>query len=229
MSNTCIKQLVIFLVFALGLPAPAWSALFTLPQENTLDPSYYNFTHMPRIDMANVDLAFKAGGNLDGKFIATSSGATTLTLISPNGSSTGFSGSFRLKAKIAADGTFRSGSFAFSSSDSMFGFGGDTGIVFGGSLTGFGWSAAHGFLEFSTGSFSGWVCDQGWCTRGERLWFNTLDGTLGLVTNNSNHLSTWSAKANGTAVIPTPGAAWLFGSGLLGLFGASRKARCQSS
>ncbi len=223
MGNTYTKQAVIF-AFALSLSAPAWS-LVSLPAEHTLDPSYYNITHVPRIDMFDIDLVFKSGGNLDGQFIATSSGTSTFSLIAPNSSSTGFSGSFRLKAKIAADGTFRNGSFAFSSSDPMFGFGGNTGIVFGGRLTDFGWSASKGFLEFGTGSFSGWACAQGWCTNAERLWFNTLDGTLGLVSNDSNHLSNWNTKANGTSVIPVPGALWLFGSGLLGLTGGVRRAR----
>ena len=100
----------------------------------------------------------------------------------------------------------------------FFGFGTNKwGNVFSGKLTAMGASSSKDVIEFATGSFSGWACAQGWCTQAERLWFTNVDGF-------PDWSKSWSDKnVNGTAVIPVPAAAWLLGSGLLGLVGVAKR------
>ena len=213
---------------ALGVSGTASSALL---MENPLDPSYYNIIHMPRVDMTNIFLTYTAKGS---NFAGASTTASTFSLVNQTGSATSFHGAFTMSASITSTGTFSSGSFSFKSSDSMFGFGktcshgtctANTGTVFAGKLTSFGWSESKGMLEFGTGSFSGWACTKGWCTKAERMWFNNNAGnTLGLV-DCMNRVKNWSMTARGTSVIPVPAAAWLFGSGLIGMLGVARRKR----
>jgi hypothetical protein len=234
LRNAVVKLLATAVV--LGTSGAAWSAIIS--NENPIDPtySYYNTTHAPRIDMTNINLNYTAGGqtnkgpgNSTGKFVASSSSSTVLTLVNPNLSTTSFSGVFSLNAAITSSGVLKSGTFSFKSSDPMFGFGTDrkgkpiSGNVFSGNLTAFGWSDSRGFLEFGIGGFTGWACTtMSWCTNAERLWLNTYSGTLGLPTAIGN-VTNWSSTAYGTAVIPIPAAVWLFGSGLLGLVGFAKR------
>lgn len=209
---------------ALGVTSNAWSAL---PLENPLGDSYYSVISKPRIDFTNVALSYTSksqtfsGKNWDGK--------STFKLIKPDGSSTSFNSTFSLTAKMTSTGAISpGGTFSFKSSDSMFGFGKDsrgraiTGTVFAGSLNSFGWSKTNYRVEFGTGNFTGWACTQGWCTQSERIYFRMNDKTLD-INKCMSSVTAWSNKASGSAVIPVPAAAWLFGSGLIGLVGVARR------
>ena len=192
----------------------AWSAY-----EKLLDPSFYTGTHLPRIDMTDISLNYNADLKL---FSGSSKSSSTFTLYDPKSVAKTFSGRFVLGAEIKPDGTFKKGTFSFFSNDSYFGFHnnyGNWGNVFSGQLTAAGASSSKDFIEFNTGKFSGWACAQGWCTQAERLWFTNVDGFP-----NSGWKKSWSDKhVNGTAVIPVPAAAWLLGSGLLGLVGVAKR------
>ena len=211
-------------VAVMGASGSTWSAVAT---ENLLGDSYYATTHKPRIDMTGINLKYNKSGLFSGK----SSRTSTFTLVKPNADTLTFSGKFSLKANISDSGVLgNNGVFEFTSKDTQFGFGkncdrsicnGKTGTVFAGTLTSVGWSDTNGFLEFGIGNFSGWACTMGWCTEAERLWFNT-SGQLGLP-DAINRDKNWRATANGTAVIPVPAAAWLLGSGLIGLAGFARR------
>ena len=197
----------------------AWSAY-----EKLLDPGYYRGTPFytpkePRIDMTDISLNY----NKDSKLLTGSSkSSSTFTLYNPSLVPKTFTGVFALGADITSNGTFNGGKFGFFSNDPYFGFHnnyGNWGNVFSGELTALGASSSKDVIEFATGGFSGWACDQGWCTKSERLWFTKVDGFPDAGWNKS-----WSDKhVNGTAVIPVPAAAWLLGSGLLGLVGVAKR------
>ena len=198
----------------------AWSAY-----ENLLNPSFYvgapfnGSGHTPRIDMTDITLNYNMGSEL---FMGSSKRSSTFTLYDPNSVAKTFTGYFALVASITPNGTLDEGVFGFFSNDSYFGFNnsfGNWGNVFSGKLTAVGASSSKNAIEFDTGKFSGWACAQGWCTQAERLWFTNVDGFPDSGWNKS-----WSDQhVNGTAVIPVPAAAWLFGSGLLGLIGISKR------
>ena len=217
-----IKTVGKFLAAALFLvgSSNAWSG--HVSSEKLLDPGYYKGTpfHMPkepRIDMTNVSLNYnKHQESLTG----FSKSSSKLTLYTPSLVAKTFKGVFALDADISPGGTFTGGAFTFFSNDPYFGFGKNKwGNVFSGELTAAGWSASKNVIEFATGNFSGWACDQGWCTDAERLWFTNVDGfpDAGWTRNWSDN------NVNGTAVIPVPAAAWLLGSGLLGLVGVAKR------
>ena len=220
MVRNTIKTVGKFLAATLLLvgSSSAWSA-----HEKLLDPSFYqgspfasaNFS--PRIDMSAVSLKYDA----DKKFLyGSSNGDSKFTLYDPNFVPKTFTGRFVLGASITSNGTFNGGGFSFLSNDPYFGFGNSKwGNVFSGKLTDAGWSDSKNVLEFDSKNFSGWACDQGWCTEAERLWFTNVDGFT-----SKGWSKDWSDKnVNGTAVIPVPAAVWLLGSGLLGLFGVAKR------
>lgn len=208
-------------VAVMGASGSAWSAV-GVDMENPLGDSYYNMTHSPRIDMTNISLKYKNG------LFKGASGTSTFTMVKPNFEEFSFSGKFTMNATISGAGVLGSnGVFEFTSNDSQFGFGNNcdntgckakTGTVFAGKLTSVGWSENQGRLEFGIENFSGWACTMGWCTAAERLWFNTSGLPVSI-----NNGTAWNVKANGTAVIPVPAAAWLLGSGLIGLAGVARR------
>lgn len=196
--------------------------------ENRLPTEYYNNELFPKIDMTNINLKFREfpsflGRNGLGVFSARSGKMSDFTLFGPDGASTSFDGFFSLKALMTNTGDLKGGFFTFWSRDEMFG---KRRNVFSGRLESMGWSDSEGFLEFGTTDFSGWACDQGWCTERERLWFNTQSGDFGLF---SSEASSWKEVADGTAVIPVPAAVWLFGSGLVGLIGVARRRKALSA
>ena len=222
MLSSTIKTVGKFLVAALflGGSSSAWSSHVS-NSERLLDPSYYNFVHAPRIDFTDISLNYNRNANL---FTGVSKSSSTFTLLDPNSVSRTFTGTFIVTASITPSGTLNRGGFAFVSNDPYFGFRnsfGNYGNVFSGDLTSVGWSASRNFLEFDTRNFKGWACDQGWCTDRdtERLWFTEVDGLPNTAWNTS-----WRDRSvNGTAVIPVPAAAWLLGSGLVGLLGIGRR------
>ena len=211
---------------AMTASLPAWSAV---PTENllggaTASNAYWSQNFLPKIDMTLIDMSYSKGA-----FKAVSSSSSTFKFTKPDATQFGFKGKLALNATISSTGVFKSGTFAFTSSDSVFGFGKDkygkaiTGNVFKGNLTGFGWSESKGMLEFGSNNFSGWACNMGWCTAAERIKFSTGTNTLGLSKCIQN-VTNWSARAKtGTAVVPVPAAAWLLGSGLVGLIGFAKR------
>ena len=172
---------------------------------------------------------------------------STFSLNSPfNGvNDVAFNGDMVIDARISSKGrlyTNRS-SFGIYSNDPMFGnnaveyacTGSGKGatcrsgtLVYGGDLTGFGWSGSQGLLEFNIGNLAGWAWDQ-WevpagrngATSYEHIMLNVGAFDLGGV----NRVRSFNAIADGFAVVPVPAAAWLFGSGLLGLVGFARRKR----
>ena len=225
MVSNVIKTVGKILAAALFLVASsnAWSAY-----EKLLNPAYYTGSpggsqfytpKEPRIDMTNISLNYSKDWNL---FTGSSKSSSTFTLYGPNLVAKTFTGLFALGASITSSGTLNGGVFSFLSNDPYFGFHnsyGNWGNVFSGQLTAVGASSSKDAIEFNTGKFSGWACAQGWCSKGERLWFTKVDGFP-----DSGWTKSWSDKnVNGTAVIPVPAAAWLFGSGLLGLVGIGKR------
>lgn len=168
---------------------------------------------------------------------------STFSLNSPfNGvNNVAFDGDMVIDAKINGKGRLRTSksSFGIYSNDAMFGgpvveYGCDrkrrncrSGVlVYGGDLTGFGWSGSQGLLEFEIGNLAGWAWDQ-WevpagrdgATSMEHIMLNVGQFDLGGV----KRVRSFNALADGFAVVPVPAAVWLFGSGLLGLVGFARR------
>ena len=54
--------------------------------------------------------------------------------------------------------------------------------------------------------------------------FTFNDGSQ-LATSKNYNAAAWAVHDGDVATLPIPGAAWLFGSGLLGMFGVSRRKR----
>ncbi len=226
MKNYAIKtRLGLLAASLLVVSSSAWSATIA---ESPLDPNYY--THapfFPRIDMTHLALEYeKDSAKLGGQFEGQSEASSTFMLYKPDHSAQSFKGKFEVNALIDASGKLQgnANSFSILSDDASFGFGKDKngtntwGNLFSGKLTDVGWSAAGNRLEFATAAFSGKACDLGWCSQAERLFFN-VDGfpTSGWTKSWENN------SVAGTAVIPVPAAVWLLGSGLIGLFGASKR------
>lgn len=215
---------------AMTASLPAWSAIAVEKQLGgaTVSNTYWAQTHSPRIDMTNISLSY-AGTSTGGVFGAVSTSKTALKMIRPDFSTFNFNGKFALGGTVSTTGGMSNGIFSFVSNDSVFGFGKDKygknvyGNVFSGKLTGFGWSESKDMIEFTTSNFSGWACNMGWCTAAERIKFNVANGSVTGLTNAFGKKATWSKTASGTAVIPVPAAAWLFGSGLVGLIGISKR------
>lgn len=230
---TINKAAVMFgTALALGVTSSAWA---DIALENPLGDSYYaNGAFTPRIDMSNINLSYTGWRPHQSNVLSgVSAASTALTLIDPSMSATPFDGTFKMRAYVTPKGELTGGKFSFTSSDPMFGFGSTctgsvctakTGTVFKGKLDSIGWSESKGSLEFGTSNFSGWACAQGWCTSAERLFFTMNNGSLGL-TPGMKIFKSWHNTASGTAVIPVPAAAWLFGSGLVGLIGFAKRSK----
>lgn len=212
----------------------------SLPSENPLGDQYYDEVKFPRIDFEDSYLAYVPGrkGKRPGKILAGAIGSS-FTLVTPTLEEVEYSGFFSMKANISSSGELLGGKFSFRSSDEMFGFGtkevcwwgrckevANTGNVFSGVLTDIGWSSNSGILEFAIGELSGWGCDVlEKCTEYERMWFDLGSDSLMNLTDAIADRDYWVGKADGTAVIPVPAAAWLFGTGLIGLVGFARRKR----
>ena len=209
-----------------------------------------NFTD---IDVKYTNGKTKRGVTDDTVFFAQSSNTSQFELFAPTegygtgpndqfvpfGSGVGFDGALIIDAKISSRGILRSGStFGIYSNDAMFGTDYTTTygcnkqgnacsegqLVYGGDLTAFGWSGGQGLLEFEISNLAGWAHDQ-WGTTGatEHIMLDVGGFTL----NDVSSVKSFTATADGFAVVPVPAAAWLFGSGLLGLAGIARRKRSQ--
>ena len=223
MKNNAIKNTVGLLAASLlVVSSSAWSA--SISESPLVDPNYY--THapfFPRIDMTHLAIEYKTESTM---FEGRSQPTSTFTLYRPDHSAQSFKGKFEVNALIDASGKLQgdANSFFIKSDDTSFGFGKDKngnnilGNLFSGKLTDVGWSTAGKSLEFATAGFSGKACDLGWCSQAERLFFNVNDFPA------SGWTKSWeNNNVAGTAVIPVPAAVWLLGSGLIGLFGASKR------
>lgn len=217
-----------------------------VPLENRL-PAWEDYG-TKTVDFTNVDISYtngrtKKGNTTDTVFFGESSNSTVLSL---NSATDGydnvvFDGDFIIDAQISSKGVLRDGStFGFYSNDAMFGTGNTTDygcnkqgkncstgqLVFGGDLTAFGWSGSQGILEFVTDNLLGWAMDE-WQPgepfgfRSEHLYLDVGEFTL----NDVSSVKSFNATADGFAVVPVPAAAWLFGTGLLGLIGFARSKR----
>lgn len=214
-----------------------------LPLDNRL-PDWPDFG-TETVDFTNIDINYingkkKRGVVQDSTFFGESSEASVFNLNGPRDRGTVFNGHLIVDADLSSRGRLRDGStFGIYSNDAKFGTGRETEygcnkagkqcstgqLVYGGSLTSFGWSGTEGILEFTIANLSGWVIDE-WLAgdqshRSEHLMLNTDPFDLGGVSS----VKAFTALADGFAVVPVPAAAWLFGSGLIGLVGMARRKR----
>lgn len=210
-----LRTSVMVLAVLLGVSGQAWSA----PAENLMPPSYY--VGDPRTNSAYFEME-DAKVSFDKNKRTFTAAGRDVTLYDPNHREVKLKSEyFGLVAKTDADGTTATGKFVFGSGGGGGGYGIGSGVLFQGSITDVGWSNSTGFLEFTITNFSGKLCDLGWCSIAERLWFDT-SGSLGIVDGNGNYQS-FSKKMDGIAIVPVPAAVWLLGSGLIGLAGIARR------
>lgn len=231
--------------FAL-VATPSWAVPLDNPlgnQGDAYNPSGGTPSGDPAILFTDIELNYKPGrtkkrtGGGDTGFTGRSTTSSQFA-VRAGGIETNFGGSFELNASISPKGTFKGGWFEFTSTDAMFGFGtGEVcnakgkgckiedinGVVFGGDLYSFGWSGTQGFLEFGTTNLYGWAADMYLPNPNitEHIWFNV--GAFDL--NDATSVHSWQGMGSGIAVVPVPAAAWLFGSGLLGLIGFAKRKR----
>lgn len=222
-----------------------------LPLDNRL-PAWDDYG-TETVDFTNIDINYvngkkKRGIIGDSVFFGESTETSVFNLNGPDDRGTVFNGYMVIDAKLSSRGRLRTGetdngdkisSFAIYSTDAMFGTGheadydcGPSGkkctsgqLVYGGDLTAFGWSGTEGILEFTIANLSGWALDS-WTTGDqtgavEHLMLNTGVFDLGGVSS----VKSFTATADGFAVVPVPAAVWLFGSGLIGLVGLARRKR----
>lgn len=241
---------------AVGALVISSTALAVVPNENRL-PEWDNYG-TKTVDFTNIAINYKNGrlrrGRWsEGTFFGDSSGVypwevppSTFSLNAPTHgvNNLPFNGDIVIDARISSKGrlyTNRS-SFGIYSNDAMF----DAPVVeygcnrkrttcrsgklvYGGDLTAFGWSASAGILEFEIGNLSGWALEQ-WepgdqSLRVEHIMLNVPQFDL----NGVDRVRAFNSVATtGFAVVPVPAAAWLFGSGLLGLAGVAMKKRRQA-
>ena len=69
--------------------------------------------------------------------------------------------------------------------------------------------------------WSGSELDNEWT--GDAWVFNFGSGTQASGSKDGNDLFAWAVRPGDVAAVPVPAAAWLFGSGLVGLFGFARR------
>lgn len=203
------------LAFAmLGVSTLVWSA----PAENLMSTGYYSGNPLRNSAFFYLDDAKISFNKNTYKFTGS---ANDVTLFDPQHKVVPLKNEyFSMQATTNATGSSASGSFVFGSAGGGGGYGIGSGVLFQGNITDVGWSNSLGFLEFAISDFSGKVCDLGWCSDAERMFFHS-SGKLGIVDKNGKYLS-FSKEMDGIAVVPVPAAVWLLGSGLLGLIGVAR-------
>ena len=213
--NYHVRMLFALLTLFIAAPAQVWSA----PAENLMSTSYYKnnpFRDSAFFFINDAKVSFNKNSY---SFTASSK---DVTLFDPNHNLVPLKNEyFSMQATTNSSGSSATGSFVFGSSGGGGGYGLGSGVLFQGSITDVGWSNSFGFLEFAISNFSGKLCDLGWCSTGERLWFHT-SGKLGIVDKNGKYQS-FSKTMDGIAIVPVPAAVWLFGSGLLVLVGVVKR------
>lgn len=208
---------MLFTVFALFVALPA--QVLSAPAENLMSTSYYENNPFDDSAFFFINDA-KVKFNKNSRTFTASS--KDVTLFDPDHHLVPLRNEFfSMKATTNASGSSATGNFVFGSSGGDGGYGLGPGILFQGSITDVGWSNSLGFLEFAISNFSGKLCDLGWCSNGERLWFDTR-GKLGIVDKHGRYQS-FSKTMDGIAIVPVPAAVWLLGSGLLTLVSVARR------
>lgn len=251
MTNARTASAVTLGVLAYAASAVAWAAL---PADNRIPGATdygYPAIHFDEVAVEYKPGKTKGKTLEDNRFFANSTSNTTLTLMGPGYDNVTFSGDFIVDAFISPKGSLKSGYFGFYSNDAMFagapvvdyscnsaGKNCQSGyLVYGGDLKYFGWSenydlsttshsiwdnATPGMLEFIVTNQSGWAWDLWGAGNDEGIIMNIRDG---LNLNGANSVTSWTGVADGIAVVPVPAAAWLFGSGLVGLVGLAKRKR----
>jgi len=134
------------------------------------------------------------------------------------------SGSFRV------DGVVRTNGFPVGCAPNTYScvlYDGSTvsGGLLSGNLTQFGWSlntGSNGLIEFRFNNASGLIGSQGLGFHDGGMILTVSSSTLSNF--GSQALTTnWTGTGFGDVFVPIPAAVWLFGSGLLALFGAARR------
>lgn len=213
--NYHVRMLFTVLALFMILPAPVWAA----PAENLMSTSYYKNNPFDNSAFFFINDAKVSFNKTSRSFTASSK---DVTLFDPDHHLVPLRNEFfSLQATTNPSGSSATGHFVFGSSGGGGGYGLGPGILFQGSITDVGWSNSLGFLEFAISNFSGKLCDLGWCSTRERIWLDTR-GKLGIVDKNGKYLS-FSKTMDGIAIVPVPAAAWLLGSGLIGLIGIARR------
>lgn len=218
-----------------------------VPPENRL-PTWADYG-TETVDFTNIAINYihgkkKKGIVGDTVFFGESTETSVFNLNGPGDRGTVFDGYMAIDANISSRGRLlqESSSFGIYSTDAMFdnglgtvGFDCNKGgnsctegwLVYGGTITDFGWSSSAGILEFTIANLSGWALDT-WLdgdqsARVEHLMLNVHGGSFDL--GGVSSVKAFTATADGFAVVPVPAAAWLFGSGLIGLVGVARRKR----
>ena len=202
------------------------------------------------IDFTNIAINYihgkkkKKGIISDAVFFAQSTDNSVFNLNGPGDRGTVFDGDLVIDAHISSRGRLlkKTSSFGIYSTEVKFagyeteyacnkkGKNCSTGnLVYGGTITDFGWSSSGGILDFVIENLSGWAYDT-WVNSApightEHLRLNTKDEFgeyAGFDLGGVSSVKKFSAMADGFAVVPVPAAAWLFGSGLIGLVGLAR-------
>ena len=220
-----------------------------LPAEN---PLYWSGTGSETINFTDIDINYRNGKSRkgivgDSLFFAESTSTSIFELNGgldrPGTAESIFNGYLVIDAQLSSRGKLRdASSFGIYSDDAKFANQGyltdyncnkqgngcsTSNLVFGGSITDFGWSSGNGILDFEISNLSGWALDA-WTsgyTAGstEHLRLNVHGGVFDL--GGVSSVKAFTATADGFAVVPVPAAAWLFGSGLIGLVGFARRKR----
>ncbi len=171
-----------------------------------------------------------------GTFTVTDSGVSVM-LLPPDGSSTDFINvtSYSLTAEFGGDGVFDSGTVSISGSSLTANpdFAGPNILTADLVSFGFGGTGASGVFEFLYASATGDMAVLGGTTKG-----GIIISTFDLAGSGISAGVDWDPLANGNPAffgsdfsgtvgsadtfVPVPAAVWLFGSGLLGLFGFRR-------
>jgi hypothetical protein len=205
---------------ALTINSVTWAGV--VPLENRL-PAWGDYGPKT-VDFTNIDITYtngkrKYGPTAHATFLGRSSASSVISLNSPTDGYVNvvFDGDMVIDANISSKGVLRAGStFGIYSNDVLLFFGEpvveygcnihgnncSTGmLIYGGTITAFGWSGSQGILEFSIGNLGGWAHDTWPNSPIEKHIF--LD--VGAFTlNDVSSVKSFRAVADGFAVVEGP-------------------------
>jgi len=130
-------------------------------------------------------------------------------------------GSFNLSATVDDTGALSGGTVSITGTIGSLGF--STGTLLTGNLTGFGFDATGGALDFLFTVTGGEAATLYGANGGIIIGDSGFSGDFVSNWNNTGGHPTFGAGQADVGAVPVPAAAWLFGSGLLGLAGAARR------